>query len=139
MNSLFTCLHKLNKILKKNITISFTESNNIISYLKQIQKSSVCIMYIPTILIHEGKNYLSCIVVNDEPTTDSLKVLMCPYCIVQFLQNQKQLCTEHIAKQYNHRWCLMVIIDKRKLLNICITVDPDLTATSNKSMHCFSM
>lgn len=48
LNSLFTCLHKLNKILKKNITISFTESNNIICYLKQIQKNSVYIMYIAT-------------------------------------------------------------------------------------------
>lgn len=48
LNSLFTCLHKLNKILKKNITISFTESNNIICYLKQIEKNSVYIMYIAT-------------------------------------------------------------------------------------------
>lgn len=35
-------------------------------------------------------NYLSCIVVNDKATTYTLKVLVCPHCIIQFLQNQKQ-------------------------------------------------
>lgn len=38
--------------------------------------------------------YLSCIVVNNEPTTDSLKVLMCPHCIVQFLENHKMYTSD---------------------------------------------
>lgn len=46
---------------------------------------------LPQIVINDQNNYLSCIVVNDEPTTDSLKVLMCPHSIVQFLQSPKNV------------------------------------------------
>ena len=40
-------------------------------------------MYILTDL-----KYLSCIVMDYEPSTDTLKVLMCPYCIIQFLRKK---------------------------------------------------
>lgn len=33
--------------------------------------------------------YLSCIVMDYEPSTDTLKVLMCPYCIIQFLKKKR--------------------------------------------------
>ena len=46
-------------------------------------------MYILTDL-----KYLSCIVMDYEPSTDTLKVLMCPYCIIQFLK--KKLKTESL-------------------------------------------
>ena len=32
--------------------------------------------------------YLSSIVMDYEPSTDTLKVLMCPYCIIQFLKKK---------------------------------------------------
>ena len=41
--------------------------------------------------------------VNNEPTTDSLKVLMCPHCIVQFLKKNQSIyksCTHFLFTHF---------------------------------------
>ena len=42
--------------------------------------------------------YLSCIVMDYEPSTDTLKVLMCPYCIIQFLKKKESFIVKFFKK-----------------------------------------
>ena len=56
-------------------------------------------MYILTDL-----KYLSCIVMDYEPSTDTLKVLMCPYCIIQFLKKKKELFIVKFFKKVMITW-----------------------------------
>ena len=47
--------------------------------------------------------YLSCIVMDYEPSTDTLKVLMCPYCIIQFLKKKRIIhCFKILQKSHDN-------------------------------------
>ena len=65
--------------------------------LPETNSEKLCLhhVYCHKLFSNKWKKYLSCIVVNNETTTDSLKVLMCPHCIVQFLKKTK-IFTSHV-------------------------------------------